>query len=378
MDTREIASERPALDPLDVVVIDDEEMFSEGCRQTLEMGGYKAAVARDGAKGLELIRSSRPNVVLVDLKMPGMNGLEVLSRLTKIEPSIVPIVVSGHGTVDSAVESMKIGAFDFITKPFDPEKLLETVRRGMSLSILRKEAQEAKPTDPSRTMAALEPPPPDKQDMLLQGLEVLGECYSLGMEKRQLIEELTYLETEARYHAQSLGQIKKKERAILGIRDELRATDGIMGKYGFQKSALIQILLDVQERYHWLPRHIINWISGRLNVPQKEIYTIANFYQAFSLEPRGRHEIHVCTGTACHVRGSSEMLTRVSAVLGLKPGETDEDQQFTLDTVNCIGCCALAPVLTVDGQYHRNPSRKKLEKIVKSLDKAEGGPKCRN
>jgi NADH-quinone oxidoreductase subunit E len=277
-------------------------------------------------------------------------------------------VVSGHGTVDSAVESMKIGAFDFITKPFEPEKLLETVRRGMGLSVLRKEAKEP---ELSRTMAAAVPPPPDKQDLLLQGLEVLGECYSIGIEKRQLMEELAYLETEAKYHAQSLGQIKKKERAILDIREELQGADAVMQKYGFQKSALIQILLDVQEKHRWLPRHILRWISGRLNVPLKEIITIANFYEAFSLEPRGRHTVQVCAGTACHVRGAQETLTRVSAVLGLQPGETDSKQQFTLETVRCLGCCALAPVLQIDGQYYNNPSKKKLEKIVKTFAKEE-------
>jgi NADH-quinone oxidoreductase subunit E len=366
------AGERAENVPLDVVVIDDEEMFSEGCRQTLEMGGYRAVVAHDGQKGLELVRAMQPKVVLVDLKMPGMTGVEVLGHLAEIGPSVVPIVVSGHGTVDSAVESMKIGSFDFITKPFEPEKLLETVRRGMSLSSLRREAAETTKPDVSRTLAGLQPPPPDKQNMLLQGLEILGECYSLGMEKRQLLEELSYLENEAKYHARSLGQIKQKERAILDIRDDLKAADGIMGKYEFQKSALIQILLDVQERYRWLPRHILRWVAGRLNVTLKEIYTIAGFYGAFSLEPRGRHEVQVCTGTACHVRGSSEMLTRVSTLLGLKPGETDARQQFTLETVNCIGCCALAPVVKIDGGYHHNPSRKKLEKVVKSLQKQEG------
>ncbi len=81
-----------------------------------------------------------------------------------------------------------------------------------------------------------------------------------------------------------------------------------MEKYGFQKSALIQMLLDVQEKFHWLPRHLLHWIGARLNVPPREIYTIANFYEAFSLEPRGRHLFQVCTGTACHVRGASEML----------------------------------------------------------------------
>ncbi len=88
--------------------------------------------------------SEHPGVVLLDLKLTGMSGVEAISRLVKIEPSAVPIVITGHGTVDSAVESMKLGAFDFLTKPFEPEKLLETVRRGLSLSILRREAKSSK------------------------------------------------------------------------------------------------------------------------------------------------------------------------------------------------------------------------------------------
>jgi len=283
----------------------------------------------------------------------------VLSKIQKANPAAVPIIVTGHGTVDSAVESMKLGAFDFLAKPFGPEKLLESVRRGIGLSMLRKEAKSGQPHHS------------DKYDLLLQGLEVLGGSYSIGIEKKQLLDELAYLETEAKYHAESLGQIKKRERAILDIRNELLKADAIMRKYDFQKNALIQVLLDVQETFRWLPRHILSWISGRLNIPLREIYVIANFYEAFSLEPRGRHIVQVCTGTACHVRGASETLTRVSAVLGIQPGETDNKQMFTLETVHCIGCCALAPVVQIDSQYHRDPSRSKLEKVIKTLEKEE-------
>jgi NADH-quinone oxidoreductase subunit E len=356
--------------PLDVVVIDDEEMFTEGCRQTLEMGGYRSAVARDGPHGLDLVRSARPSVVLVDLKMPGMDGIEVLNQLSKKAPAVVPIVVTGHGTVDSAVESMKIGAFDFLTKPFEPEKLLESVRRGISLSVLRK-AKEAAEEMPAEAKPATVQ---DKHDLLLHGLDVLGEAYSLGLDKRELLDELSYLEAEAKYHAESLGQIKKRERAILDIRHDLLQADGIMEKYDFQKSALIQILLDVQEKFHWLPRHVLHWIGARLNVPDREIYTIANFYEAFSLEPRGRHLIQVCTGTACHVRGASEMLSRLSVTLGLKAGQTDSRHRVTLETVHCLGCCALAPVVQIDDQYYHDPSKKKLEKIIESFENEEKNP----
>lgn len=355
------AKKRETESPLDVLIIDRDVRFTKECSQTLEKSGYKTAVARNGSQGLQMAGSAHPGVVLLDLKTPGLDGIETLVQLSKIESTAVPIIITGHGTVDSAVESMKLGAFDFLTKPVGPEKLLETVRRGLSLSILRKEAKSS----------TGQPHPSDKYDLLLQGLDVLGEAYSMGLEKRQLLDELTYLENEAKYHAESLGQIKKKERAILDIRDDLLETDVILRKYDFQKNSLIQVLLDVQERFRWLPRHILSWIGGRLNIPLRDIYVVANFYEAFSLEPRGRHTIQVCTGTACHVRGASEMLTRVSAALGIQPGETDSKQAFTLETVHCLGCCALAPVVQVDTQYYHDPARNKLEKIIKTLEKEE-------
>ncbi|MBN2337300.1 MAG: NAD(P)H-dependent oxidoreductase subunit E [Acidobacteria bacterium] len=144
-----------------------------------------------------------------------------------------------------------------------------------------------------------------------------------------------------------------------------------MRDYGFRKDALIQILLDIQETFHWLPRHILGWISGRLNIPLREIHGIANFYEAFSLEPRGRHSFQVCTGTACHVRGASELLSRVSAALGLQPGQTDSRLTCTLETVHCLGCCALAPVVQVDSEYYRDPTRSRLDQIIKTMQKEE-------
>lgn len=366
MDARGVENERVDTQPLDVVVIDDEEMFTEGCRQTLEMGGYRAAVARDGPQGLQLVGALHPSVVLVDLKMHGMDGIEVLRHLSTSDPLAVPIVITGHGTVDSAVESMRIGAIDFLTKPFEPEKLLETVRRGIGINSTRKEAKET-----AQKAVEAPSPPPDKYDLLLQGLDVLGECYALGLDKRQLLDELAFIETEAKNHAQSLGQVKNKERVILDIRDDLVVADSIMRKYEFQKSALIQVLLDVQERFHWLPRHLLHWIAGRLNVPLRQIYTIADFYDAFSLDPCGRHTVEICTGTACHVRGAPEMLTRLSTRLRLKPGQTDNKRQFTLETAHCLGCCALAPVMLIDGQHYHDPTRKKLDALLKPLEKEE-------
>ena len=105
-------------------------------------------------------------------------------------------------------------------------------------------------------------------------------------------------------------------------------------------------------------------VCEKLGVPLSRAYRIATFYKAFSLSPKGRHGVSVCMGTACHVRGAPRLLDRVSTALKIEPGETGDDQRFSLETVNCLGCCALGPVVVVDGEYHSNPSPKDLDGIV--------------
>ncbi|MBN2126580.1 MAG: NAD(P)H-dependent oxidoreductase subunit E [Deltaproteobacteria bacterium] len=366
---QEGGAEAPALGNAAVVVIDDEESMCEGCRQTLEENGFRTAIAHNGAEGIRLLDEVRPHVALVDLKMPGVSGTDVLQWISDIDPGIVPIVITGYGTIDSAVESMKLGAFDFLTKPFEPEKLLESVRRGMKLSQLRHESTAREEMEIQEEIPGA--PPPSRQDVLLKGLSLLGESYSVGLERMDFLEELSRLEAEAKYHAQSLGQVKKREKAILDVVHELRIVDEIIQRHGYRKNALIQILLDAQMELHWLPRHVLKWISERLNIPQGEIYSIGTFYEAFSLEPQGAHTVHVCMGTACHVRGAPDLLRKTSALLGIQEGQTDEKQMFTLKTVHCLGCCALSPVIQVDGSYISNPSLGKLKDVFASLEEEE-------
>jgi NADH-quinone oxidoreductase subunit E len=128
--------------------------------------------------------------------------------------------------------------------------------------------------------------------------------------------------------------------------------DEIIDKYHADASALIQILLEIQAERHWLPKEVLETVSDRLHVPFTRVLHIATFYKAFSLVPKGRHEIHVCMGTACHVRGADRVLDSVQNLTGIKPGETDLDMKFSLETVNCLGCCALGPVMEVGGKAH--------------------------
>ena len=128
--------------------------------------------------------------------------------------------------------------------------------------------------------------------------------------------------------------------------------DQIIDKHHCETSSLIQILLDIQSDNHWLPKEALERVGEKLDVPLTRIQHIATFYKAFSLVPKGRHEVHICVGTACHVRGATRILDTVEDATGIKAGETDLDLKFSLETVNCLGCCALGPVMAIDGKTH--------------------------
>ena len=125
----------------------------------------------------------------------------------------------------------------------------------------------------------------------------------------------------------------------------------IINKHQSQASSLIQILLDIQNELHWLPSEVLELVSEKLQVPMSRIQHTTTFYKTFSLVPKGRHEINVCMGTACHVRGAPRVLEVIENLTGIQPGETDPELKFSLDTVNCLGCCALGPVMEIDEQH---------------------------
>ncbi len=144
--------------------------------------------------------------------------------------------------------------------------------------------------------------------------------------------------------------------------------DQIIDKHQADAGSLIQILLEIQKENRWLPKEALEKVSKKLQVPLTRIQHIVTFYKAFSLVPRGRHEIHVCMGTACHVRGAPRVLDAVQDLTGIKPGETDLDRRFSLETVNCLGCCALGPVMEVDGKHHGKVAPAEIRDVLKKYD----------
>jgi len=149
---------------------------------------------------------------------------------------------------------------------------------------------------------------------------------------------------------------------------DIEIIDQIIDKHQCEAGSLIQILLDIQSENHWLPREALDRVSEKLCVPMSKIQHITTFYKSFSLVPKGRHDVHVCMGTACHVRGAQRVLDTVQDQIGIKAGETDVELKFSLETVNCIGCCALGPVMVVNGEYHGNIAPSQIEDVLKNYE----------
>ncbi len=152
---------------------------------------------------------------------------------------------------------------------------------------------------------------------------------------------------------------------------DIAKIDRIIDQHQGEAGSLIQILLDIQSENNWLPHQALTRVAEKLAVPMSRIQHITTFYKHFSLTPKGKHEIHVCVGTACHVRGAERILDTVYEVTGVRPGETDPDLNFSVETVSCLGCCALGPVMVVDSEIHGNVKQTQTAEVLEALKQAE-------
>ncbi len=149
---------------------------------------------------------------------------------------------------------------------------------------------------------------------------------------------------------------------------DLAAIDAIIDSHteGNGKGSLIAILSEIQRQCSYLPREALERVADTLAIPFSQVFGVSTFYKIFSMSPRGRHSVKVCLGTACHVKGAGLLLERLKRDLGVREGETTADGKFTLETVNCLGTCPLAPVVVVDAKYHGNTTPPKVKKILKA------------
>jgi NADH-quinone oxidoreductase subunit E len=138
----------------------------------------------------------------------------------------------------------------------------------------------------------------------------------------------------------------------------------VLQKHRHDKALLVDILQDTQAEIGYLPKEALEEVSRGLDVPQSRVYSVATFFKAFSLKPRGRHLINVCVGTACHVRGAVKVLEKIQDELKVQTGETTKDLRFTLETVNCVGSCALGPMVIIGEDYHGEMTQDKVGPVL--------------
>ena len=145
---------------------------------------------------------------------------------------------------------------------------------------------------------------------------------------------------------------------------DAQLVETILQKHPREAGSIIQVLLDIQNELYYLPRDVLEYVSSSLGVPLSRSYHLATFYKAFSLKPKGKHPIAVCTGTACHVQGAMKIMDQISRELQIKEGETTPDNMFSVECVRCLGCCGLAPVVTVGKNLHGRVPLSKVTKIL--------------
>jgi NADH-quinone oxidoreductase subunit E len=143
-----------------------------------------------------------------------------------------------------------------------------------------------------------------------------------------------------------------------------RKVDAVVDRNGGGRDSLISVLQDVQSEFRYLPEGALRRVASRLRLPLIQVFGVATFFRAFSLRPRGKHLVTVCLGTACHVRGAQKVVEEAERQLGVKAGETTSDMKYTLETVNCLGACALGPILVLDSVYHGQMNPGKVKEVL--------------
>ncbi len=156
---------------------------------------------------------------------------------------------------------------------------------------------------------------------------------------------------------------------------DFKPVDLIIDKHQAKRTSLISILHDVQDRYNYLPEEALRMVASRLGMDINEVYGVATFYRSFSLIPKGKHSVTVCMGTACHVRGGPKILSEIKKFLQIEPGQTTLDKQISLNVVNCLGVCAIGPVVMADKKFYGEMNSIKAKKIIQGLNNRRSGVK---
>jgi len=326
-----------------MLVIDDEPVLLSSCRRVFEAEDFYVITTTSPEEGLALVLDTYFDVILCDWMMPGLDGMEVITRLEQTSPGSAVVMISGYPSIGRATEAMKRGAMDYVAKPFTPDEIINTVTEAIE----RKEDEETKIIERfGRLTKTGQISLPSIDEKILQTL-------SAAIDERR------------RMGAQpSLESLSEPERLQ-------EITFAVLDKYERDKNNLIAMLQAVHSYAGYLSYETIGLIARELQISEHDIFGTASFYAQFKFQKPGRHLIRVCTGTACFVSGGGVILEATKSRLNIVPGQTTEDGLFSLERVACLGCCALAPVITIDDEVYGQMSPAKLSRTIDKVYRAE-------
>lgn len=290
---------------LSVLVLEQDSARRAELETELAGSGYAVRTVSDSTALLNEVSARPPHLVILDLDLTLGQGLLLVKTIHDIAPGLAIVCQTAAPTVEGAVEAMRRGAYNYIAK-FGP---------------------------------------------VSHAIDVIGHA----------------LEKE-RMQAETRRKARERKVRTFDSPEALAAIDGILSRGRYSDSRLISYLQDIQKDLRYLPQDALRFVARRVSVSLPRVYGIATFYKAFSLRPRGRHLVHVCLGTACHVRGGAKLLESFERLLGVPAGETTYDDRFSLESVRCVGCCGLAPVFLVDGQFYGKMTQDKIAQVVEKYE----------
>ncbi len=266
-----------------ILVVDDEQIVLRSCDRILSPEGYRVDTATSARDALSLLDRSLYDLIITDIKMPEMDGIEFMRQVRAKSPDINIVVITGYPSQESIKEALSFRIIDYLPKPFSPTHLLEVTNNAVELK-------------------------------------------KKGVVPEPQVEDYT--------------------------EDVATRLDEVISRYRYKPGSLIPALQEAQELVGYLPPVVQRHISKGLRIPVSEVHGVVSFYSFFTMKPKGKHNIRVCLGTACYVKGAEEIVKKFSDGLKVDVGGITTDKKFSLETVRCLGACGLAPVVVVDKETH--------------------------
>jgi NADH:ubiquinone oxidoreductase subunit E/ActR/RegA family two-component response regulator len=282
-----------------ILVVDDEQIVLRSCERILAPEGYLVDTATSAKDALSLLDRNLYDLIITDIKMPEMDGIEFMRQARAKNPDINIVVITGYPSQESIREALSLRIIDYLPKPFSPTHLIEVTNNAIELK---------------KKGVAPEPE-----------VEVYTE-------------------------------------------DVAARLDDIIGWYRNKPGSLIPVLQEAQELVGYLPPVVQRHISKGLRIPVSEVHGVVSFYSFFTMKPKGKHNIRVCLGTACYVKGAEEIVKKFSDGLKVDVGGITVDKKFSLETVRCLGACGLAPVVVVDKDTHGSVNPVKTLELLKEYE----------